>query len=198
MDRNAWQSSRRERILAAAKTVFGCRGFDQATIDDIVALASVSKGSIYGHFHDKEDLFYRVVEKMVTDDVTSALSASGSLSSAIQRLDSILDVFFKRVITACECDNLIFEAWASAGRKRSGLSKLLISDHKRWHGVIKGILDEGCERGEFNAGIDTEAAASLIMATLSGTIVNSRFGQKNELARLDKVRHGLLLAVSAW
>lgn len=198
MDRKLEESSRHGRILAAAKTVFARCGFDNATVEDIAAAAGVSKGSIYCHFRDKEDLFCHVVQNVVTDDVASAISASPPLRSAVQRLDYLLETLFRRTAAACECGNLVFELWASASTNHASLCTPLVSAYRRWRSAIKDILDEGRNSGEFNASIDTEAAASLIMAALSGIIVISRFGEGDELARLDKMRHGLLLAVSAW
>jgi len=189
---------RREDILAAAKEVFSRYGYAQATVEEIAAKASMAKGSIYNYFRDKEDLFCQVMEALVADDVTSALSLLPPVSAAIQRLDFMLEVFFRRMSTACESGGLIFELWASAWNPQSKLNKPLTAIQQRCRDIIMRILEEGRDRGEFNPSIDTEAATSLIMATLNGTIVNYRFGGKDDFSRLDKMRHGLLLAVSAW
>jgi AcrR family transcriptional regulator len=198
MDRKAWVSQRHTRIMAAARAIFGRGGFDQARIDDIASAAEVSKGSVYYHFKDKEDLFSHLVEEVITDDLRSARADFPPQASALQRLDFLLDVLLNRVVLACEGDNLMFEIWASAAKRRSGIFRSLTTAHQRWHDAIKGILDDGHDRGEFGAGIDTQAAACLIMAAVSGVIVNWRFGGQDDPARLDKLRHGLLLAVSAW
>ncbi len=38
----------------------------------------------------------------------------------------------------------------------------------------------------------------LILATMDGVVLDSRFGQGDALARLEKITHGLLLAISTW
>lgn len=45
-----------DRIVRAAEELLAERGFDQATVDDIVARAGSSKGSFYSRFADKEAL----------------------------------------------------------------------------------------------------------------------------------------------
>ncbi|MGH8836659.1 MAG: TetR/AcrR family transcriptional regulator [Actinomycetes bacterium] len=45
-----------DRIVRAAQELLAERGFDQATVDDIVARAGSSKGSFYSRFADKEAL----------------------------------------------------------------------------------------------------------------------------------------------
>jgi AcrR family transcriptional regulator len=54
----------RRKIFEAAVEVFGSKGYHRATIDDIVALSGVGKGSVYRYFKSKEDLLSELlVEK---------------------------------------------------------------------------------------------------------------------------------------
>jgi hypothetical protein len=78
------------------------------------------------------------------------------------------------------------------------LAKLLADGHSRWHELIEGILDEGRSRGEFGPSLDTGAAATFILATMNGVILDSRLGQSDAIDKLEKIKHGLLLAISAW
>jgi AcrR family transcriptional regulator len=49
-------------ILASARALFGARGFDATSIDDIAEGAGVAKGAVYHHFDSKEAIFTRVLE----------------------------------------------------------------------------------------------------------------------------------------
>jgi len=53
---------RRVEILAAAKPVFGARGYHAATTRDLAAAADVSEALLYQHFPGKQQLFEAVVE----------------------------------------------------------------------------------------------------------------------------------------
>jgi AcrR family transcriptional regulator len=48
---------RREEILDAAQRVFVEKGLTTATVDDIVAAAELSKGTLYLYFESKEDIY---------------------------------------------------------------------------------------------------------------------------------------------
>ena len=65
----------RRQLLAAARTLFGTQGFADTSVDEVVRAASVTKGALYHHFRDKDDLFRAVVEQ-VKQDVTTAVGAS--------------------------------------------------------------------------------------------------------------------------
>lgn len=45
------------RIIEAAISVFGEKGFQETTLKDIAAGAGISTGSVYTYFEDKQDLF---------------------------------------------------------------------------------------------------------------------------------------------
>jgi AcrR family transcriptional regulator len=46
----------RERVLAAAHTLFATRGINATTMEDVAAQAPVSKRTLYAHFPTKDDL----------------------------------------------------------------------------------------------------------------------------------------------
>jgi len=55
-----WQrrkAARRGEILAAAMKVFSEKGYDGTRMADIAAQASITKGTIYLYFSNKEDVF---------------------------------------------------------------------------------------------------------------------------------------------
>jgi AcrR family transcriptional regulator len=51
----------REKILAAAKTLFTEKGYEGATIRDIAAAAGMSTGAVFASFTDKSDLFNEII-----------------------------------------------------------------------------------------------------------------------------------------
>ena len=55
--------SKEQRITAAAEAIFAKHGFERATVDEIIALADVGKGTVYKYFGNKEQLFYHLVQK---------------------------------------------------------------------------------------------------------------------------------------
>ena len=52
----------KKRIFEAALTIFTDKGYVGTTMDDVIAAAGVSKGSIYWHFDSKQELFSELFE----------------------------------------------------------------------------------------------------------------------------------------
>jgi AcrR family transcriptional regulator len=53
----------RDALLDAAAQVFARRGFHGASLDEIAETAGFTRGAIYKHFSDKEDLLFAVSER---------------------------------------------------------------------------------------------------------------------------------------
>ncbi len=59
----------KERIIKAALRIFMIKGFDAASMSDVVAQTQLSKGGIYHHFKNKKDLFLQCIGFMFDEFV---------------------------------------------------------------------------------------------------------------------------------
>jgi AcrR family transcriptional regulator len=72
---------RRQELLRAARDVFATKGYHDAKIDDIVAIAKVAKGTFYLYFPDKRSVFSDLVDLLFQ-----------RLGAAILKVDTQSDV----------------------------------------------------------------------------------------------------------
>jgi AcrR family transcriptional regulator len=57
----------RAALIASARHIFATRGFDGASLDEIADAAGYTRGAIYRHFANKEDLFFAVSGALNTE-----------------------------------------------------------------------------------------------------------------------------------
>ncbi|MFF8726799.1 TetR family transcriptional regulator [Streptomyces sp. NPDC015171] len=67
----------RDALVAAAFRLFLDRGYEQTTVDDIVALAGVGRRSFFRYFPSKEDVVFPDHERCLAD-MTAFLAAGGA------------------------------------------------------------------------------------------------------------------------
>ena len=91
--------STRERILDSAMNIFSAKGFHDTKLDEIVADANTSKGSIYFHFPNKEKLFIALVDQfadLIERRVSEAIEQETQGMKRVQvALEAVLDTFSK-------------------------------------------------------------------------------------------------------
>jgi AcrR family transcriptional regulator len=68
----------RDRLLAAAATVFADRGYEQTSLDEISATAGLTKGAIYSNFGSKDDLFYALMSSQINDRLSQITNSIGA------------------------------------------------------------------------------------------------------------------------
>ena len=83
--------STRERILDSAMNIFSAKGFHDTKLDEIVAEASISKGSIYFHFPNKERLFIALVDQFADVIERRAREAIDEEAPGIGRVQAALE-----------------------------------------------------------------------------------------------------------
>jgi AcrR family transcriptional regulator len=84
---------RRQQLVEVARELFGGRGYEATSIEEVAAHADVSKPVVYGHFGGKEGLYTGVVDRemqRLLDRFTSALAAGGRPRELLERAALVL------------------------------------------------------------------------------------------------------------
>ena len=95
------RSARKHRaIVEAATTAFLDKGYDGTSMDEIAAMAAVSKQTVYKHFADKETLFAEIVlatteqvnqiVRLVTDSLADTQDLAEDLGELARRFITVL------------------------------------------------------------------------------------------------------------
>lgn len=88
-----------QRILEAAEKIFSMYGYEKATLDEIIALADVGKGTVYKYFGNKERLFYKLVEgknKPFVERLRAAVAGEQTLTQKmVSYFKEMVDFYYK-------------------------------------------------------------------------------------------------------
>jgi AcrR family transcriptional regulator len=81
------------RLLEAAEALFVRDGFEGAQLDEIAAAAGRSKGSVYTHFKNKEDLFLALFEHRTGASVEQLASIVKKCADQKQRIAAFREFY---------------------------------------------------------------------------------------------------------
>jgi len=86
-------TQRRQQLLDIGRELFGQRGYEATSIEEIAARADVSKPVVYEHFGGKEGLYAVVVDRemqLLLDRFAAALSTPGHPRELLERAALVL------------------------------------------------------------------------------------------------------------
>ncbi|WP_296989904.1 TetR/AcrR family transcriptional regulator [Thalassospira sp. UBA1131] len=179
----------RIRIVNAASALFKKHGFENVTIDQVMAAAGLTRGGFYAHFKNKEALFVACVENgmsLLSSPVLAKLRKA-ELSGS-DWVTSFAELYLSRVHIdnpelGCALPTLSSEVSRSGDQARAAFSKLIdqASGKLAWKlakedgvpGMDKPVPVDGASvLPDVPDGYRTEATSMLAM--LVGAVVLSR------------------------
>jgi AcrR family transcriptional regulator len=115
----------REALIAAARALFAERGFAAVGTEEIVRTARLTRGALYHHFQNKEDLFravYEEVERGLVEQIAAtAMSATNPFEAlragARAFLEACEDPAVQRIALIDAPSVLGWEQWREIGMR---------------------------------------------------------------------------------
>ena len=83
-------AQRREEILDAAHTLFTTKGFQPTTMEDILRIVGIAKGTLYYHFPSKEQILKALVLRIVCQVEQQAREIAAASAPAADKLAAIM------------------------------------------------------------------------------------------------------------
>jgi AcrR family transcriptional regulator len=76
----------RDQLIAVATGLFAAHGYEDTSIEEVLAAAGVSRGALYHHFAGKDALFEAVVESVEAGITAELLAATRDAGDAVATL----------------------------------------------------------------------------------------------------------------
>jgi len=160
---------RREQISQAFLRVLAEHGYAKASIGKTAEQAGLSPGLIHYHFKNKQAILLDVLARLMAMQMAQLDRALTCAESAQEELNTLLDAFLA-VGESANADAVSTWVTISAEAIRQPeVSQAFQHAIDAISAKICAIIDRGAERGEFNLGDDSQAAAAgAIIALIQG------------------------------
>lgn len=159
------KDARPSELLAAALDLFVEKGFAATRLEDVAALAGVSKGTLYLYFDSKAALLKAVVENGIVPALEKGEDIVANFSGTTSEL----------------LRHMMLTWWSLVGEsKLSGICKLMLAEASnfpeisayyhdaviaRGQGLVRRALELGIAKGEFR-NINVEVATDSVFAPI--------------------------------
>lgn len=176
----------RLHILEAAFDEFYKNGFQGGSINRIVEKAGTTKGALFHHFEDKNDLGYAVVEEIIWPHVKECwINPLADSIDPIATIKKAMRQFADEekangwLLQGCPLNNLAQEMAPLDEGFRRRLEKI----YSAWREALEAAFARGIKTGRVRKGISPRNAAALVVAALEGIIGTAKNAQSMEILR---------------
>lgn len=159
----------RNNLLEIASCLFQQKGYNGTSLTDIISKANVSKGALYHHFSNKQDLLYAIIDELFKEQskahweaITSANDPIEAIATSIEK--QAIDASQEDMCNGCPIHNLLAELGSTNDGLRMRVDAIFCA-------VQKSIY-EAFERAKVlnivSDSTDSKRVAMLIMCTMNG------------------------------
>ena len=171
-------------LLKIAYNMFISRGYENTTVDEIIAEAQIAKGTYYYYFPSKEKMLEDVIEMMIESEVETARQIIGSDMPVPQKIVAIMTS-----IKPAETEEPIKDALMQPenvlmhDKIRKKLIEVIVP-------LLSAVIEEGVNKGLFACDNIPERVRMLLV--ISNDTFNERSFTEKDIAVFIDVTEKLL------
>jgi len=182
----------RNIILFAAFKEIHQKGFQAASLNNILSATDVTKGALYHYFKNKTELGYAVIEEEIWCRIFHRFiepveNSNNTVSILISQIEHFGQEFTLRDIElGCPLGNLNHEMSPVDEGFRVRLNRI----YQRWYDSLTRAIIQSQNSGIIRKNIEPKNTAVMIVATLEGCISAGKVSQ--DMNRLQDCGKGLI------
>lgn len=161
--------------LDRAADVFWAKGYQAASMADLINGMGINKGSLYNAFGSKKELFKRVLIKFEQGHQIPTLARLEALDDPVAAISTLFDSLIAQSVTDAEKKgNLIVNTALELPNHDEDIGDIVRSATGRLEACFKRLLELGQQRGEISKDIDAEVTAKSLLTLTVGLRVLAR------------------------
>jgi TetR/AcrR family transcriptional regulator, transcriptional repressor for nem operon len=182
----------RAKILLAAYKEIHLKGFQAASLNNILAHTGVTKGALYHHFPNKTELGYAVIDEVIgrhiqQNFIAPLIGAENPVQTLIDLIEASGQVFtMKDISLGCPLGNLAQEMAPIDEGFRVRLDRI----YQSWMDALSDSLSIAQQKKLILDDIDTRQVAALVVAAMEGCLSAGKISQ--DINRLYCCGSGLI------
>jgi AcrR family transcriptional regulator len=170
----------RKELMAIAIDCFARYGYQGTSIDRIATAAGVTKGALYYHFRDKEELLFEAVQDRIGEferKVVGSVSPETDPAGALAEIARVC----VQIATRNNLRRFILTLMVEALDTNPQLSERFRGILRRFRGYLAGIVRVGQEQGVFRRDVDPALVAQLF----AGGVIGAELQHYQDNERVD-------------
>lgn len=156
-----------ETAVGKAMQVFWEKGFDSASINDLIAETGVNRGSLYNAFGGKQPLFVKALLKYDQDNRQAKFAQLEALDDPRQAIGKLFDDSVASCVKDTEQKGcFLINTALDIGNHNAEVNKIVANGLREIEGFLRRSIEVGQARGDIRKQLEPQATAKSLLAQL--------------------------------
>jgi TetR/AcrR family transcriptional repressor of nem operon len=160
----------RQHILEKSMQLFSVQGYFNTSIAGIVKATGLTKGGLYGHFRNKEEIWYAVYDKCVRIWKDVVFADVRPISDPLGRIARVVENSLQHYLGGgvFEGGCFLFNALVELSGQSSAMSNHVLKGFQAFSALLRRWLEEAEQQGRLREGLNLDGVATFLVISMNG------------------------------
>jgi TetR/AcrR family transcriptional regulator, transcriptional repressor for nem operon len=160
----------RQHIIDKSMQLFSVQGYFNSSIAGILKATGLTKGGLYGHFRNKEEIWYAVYAECVRIWKDIVFQGVRDIADPLARLERVIDNSLKNYLGGgvFEGGCFLFNSLVELAGQSSAMSDHVLKGFRDFSALLRQWLEEARQQGRLRDGLSPDEIADFLVISLNG------------------------------
>lgn len=160
----------RQKIIEKSMHLFSVKGYFNTSIADVVQATGLTKGGLYGHFRNKEEIWYAVYNECVRIWKNIVFQGIRDISDPLERIEKVMENSLKNYLGAgvFEGGCFLLNSLVDLTGQSPVMSNHVLEGFKGFSKLLSRWLEEAGRKGMLKEELDITEVANFMVISLNG------------------------------
>jgi AcrR family transcriptional regulator len=160
----------RQHIIDKSMQLLSVQGYFNTSIAGIIKATGLTKGGLYGHFRNKEEIWYAVYDECVRIWKGIVFQGVRDINDPLARLERVIDNSLKNYLGGgvFEGGCFLFNSLVELAGQSSAMSDHVLKGFRDFAALLRQWLEEARQKGRLRDGLSPDEIADFLVISLNG------------------------------
>ncbi len=160
----------RQHIIDKSMQLLSVQGYFNTSIAGIIKATGLTKGGLYGHFRNKEEIWYAVYGECVRIWKDIVFQGVRDIADPLARLERVIDNSLKNYLGGgvFEGGCFLFNSLVELAGQSSAMSDHVLKGFRDFAALLRQWLEEAQQQGRLRDGLNPDEIADFLVISLNG------------------------------
>jgi TetR/AcrR family transcriptional regulator, transcriptional repressor for nem operon len=160
----------KQNIIDKSTQIFSVKGYFNTSVADIAKETGLTKGGLYAHFRNKEEIWNAVYDECARTWKNIVFNGVRDISDPLERIERVIENTLRDYLggDVFEGGCFMFNMLVELSGQSSALNEQVLQGFKRFIGLLHSWLEEADQKGMLKDGLNLYEVANYIVISLNG------------------------------